>query len=372
MIAPVDVSQIRIETARLVLRAWQESDLEDFYAYANVDGVGQMAGWLPHKSVEESKRILQMFMDDKKTFALELRETGRVIGSLGLEYRDEDLGLAQQLKGREIGYVLSKEYWGRGLMPEAVQAVMDYCFRQLHFDWLSCGHFLRNDRSRRVVEKCGFRYIKDVVHQTRFGTKEPTKLYLLRKEDYIFLQMNAPFDVTQYRLETDRLILRPLEIADLEDFHSLLVLPEVAECSGWECSSSLEESRKNLECNLERKDTFGILLKNTGKLIGTLSVQSRNWPAYPIDQTLKGREFGFDLHPDYWGRGLMPEAVQAAADLCLEKLGFDFVSAGYFRGNDRSARVIEKCGFRFLFEDDLKLTEEKTFRVFTYIRYKEK
>jgi ribosomal-protein-alanine N-acetyltransferase len=44
--------------------------------------------------------------------------------------------------GREIGYVLNKDYWGKGLMPEAVEAVIDYCFREINFDWLTCGHFV--------------------------------------------------------------------------------------------------------------------------------------------------------------------------------------------------------------------------------------
>ena len=179
MIAPIDVTDIRIETERLILRPWRESDLEDFYEYAKVDGVGQMAGWLPHEDIEKSRLILSMFIDEKKTFALELKESGKVIGSIGLETRDADLGIPENLQGREIGYVLNKDYWGRGLMPEAVKAVIDYCFTQLHFDWLTCGHFLRNNQSRRVVEKCGFRYVKDVIHMTRFNTEEPTKLYVL-------------------------------------------------------------------------------------------------------------------------------------------------------------------------------------------------
>lgn len=83
-----------------------------------------------------------------------------MIGSLGLEPRDEDAGLPKELQGREIGYVLSRDYWGRGLMPEAVKAVIDYCFQELSFDYLTCGHFDRNDRSRRVVEKSGFRFLK--------------------------------------------------------------------------------------------------------------------------------------------------------------------------------------------------------------------
>mgnify|MGYP002734097112 FL=1 len=179
MIAPVDITNIRIETDRLLLRAWQETDVEDFYEYAKVDGVGQMAGWLPHKDIEESRTVLRFFIRDKKTFAIVLKESGKVIGSLGLEERDGEPEVPKDSMGREIGYALSKAYWGRGLVPEAVKAVIDYCFNELAFDWLTCGHFVWNHQSRRVVEKCGFQYIKDVIHQTRYGTEELTKLYIL-------------------------------------------------------------------------------------------------------------------------------------------------------------------------------------------------
>ena len=179
MIAPVDVTNVRIETQRLLLRPWQETDLEDFYEYAKVDGVGQMAGWLPHKNIEESRTILDFFIRDKKTFAIVLKDSGKVIGSLGLEERDEESEVRKDSMGREIGYALSKAYWGRGLVPEAVKAVIDYCFKELAFDWLACGHFVWNHQSRRVVEKCGFLYVRDVIHQTRYGTEELTKLYIL-------------------------------------------------------------------------------------------------------------------------------------------------------------------------------------------------
>ena len=175
MNAPVDVTDIRIETERLILRAWRETDLADFYEYAGVEGVGEMAGWNHHQSVEESRRILDSFISGKKTFALEWKENGKVIGSLGLEPRDA--GLPEELQGREIGYVLSRDYWGRGLMPEAVKAVVDYCFQELSFDYLTCGHFDCNDRSRRVVEKSGFRLLKRVVTSTARGVDEAWKLY---------------------------------------------------------------------------------------------------------------------------------------------------------------------------------------------------
>lgn len=85
MDAPMDVTNIRIETARLILRAWQMEDLDDFFEYAKVDGVGQMAGWQPHMDMEESRAILEMFIQDRKTLAVVMKETGKVVGSLGLE-----------------------------------------------------------------------------------------------------------------------------------------------------------------------------------------------------------------------------------------------------------------------------------------------
>ena len=178
MLAPVDITGVRLETERLILRPWTMGDLEDFYEYASIEGLGQMAGWLPHKTIDESKTILDMFIRHKKVFAIELKETGKVIGSLGLEEPDPDPTTGEQF-GREIGYVLSRDYWGRGMMPEAVGAVVNFCFRTLDFDFLTCGHFLRNDRSRRVVEKSGFTYFGESEYETRYDTVEISLNYIL-------------------------------------------------------------------------------------------------------------------------------------------------------------------------------------------------
>ena len=175
---PIDITGLTLKTDRLVLRPFRESDLQDFYDYAKVDGVGQMAGWLPHKNIEESRKILDMFIREKKTFALELG--GKVIGSLGIEfYNEKDYPEFSHLTGREIGYVLSKDYWGQGLMPEAVNAVIRYLFETEDLDFLICGHFERNARSRRVIEKCGFRYIRTVRFETEYGTEDQSLEYIL-------------------------------------------------------------------------------------------------------------------------------------------------------------------------------------------------
>ena len=179
MNAPVDISGVRLESERLILRPWREGDLQDFYEYARVDGVGQMAGWLPHESMEKSKQILHLFITEKKTFALELKENGKVIGSLGLEERDENIDVPDRMMGREIGYVLSKDYWGRGLMPEAVRAVIDYCFRVAHFDYLTVCHYDWNTQSRRVIEKSGFTFLKEFETVKDDGTVEKSRKYVM-------------------------------------------------------------------------------------------------------------------------------------------------------------------------------------------------
>ena len=368
MNAPVDVTDIRIETQHLILRAWKESDLQDFYEYAKVEGVGQMAGWNPHKSMEESQEILSRFINGKKTLALELKENGKVIGSLGLEPLDENTGLPEELQGREIGYVLSKDYWGRGLMPEAVKAVTEYCFATLKVDFVICGHFDSNGRSRRVIEKCRFRFLKNVVVSTARGTNEPGKLYVL----YNPIKVTAPFDAAGVRLETQRLILRPLREEDLTDFQEIVSDPEIADMGGGSCCKTEDEARECLEKEIQRNETLVLELRKTGKMIGTLSMQERPWECYPIDLTLRGREFGFELNRAYWGQGLMPEAVRAVTDYCLNSLGYDFVSCGHFLRNSRSARTIEKCGFSYLFDMEHTMHSGVTEKIRCYIIYKEK
>ena len=124
MNAEIDISNVVLRTERLILRPWRESDLDDFFEYASVDGVGEMAGWSHHKTKEETQAVLTAFISEKKTFAIE--RGGKVIGSLGIEkYDEEKLPEFSDKSGRELGFVLSKDYWGNGYMAEAVRAVID-------------------------------------------------------------------------------------------------------------------------------------------------------------------------------------------------------------------------------------------------------
>lgn len=177
----IDISNVTLHTDRMILRPWRHTDLDDLYAYASVDGVGQMAGWKPHESREESQRILDMFIAGRKTFALEYQ--GKVIGSLGIEkYNEKRFPEFADKKCREIGYVLSKEYWGQGLMPEAVKEVIRYLFEEVGLDVIFCGHFLWNKQSQRVQEKCGFGHYAFGAYETQADTTEEDEVNILTRE----------------------------------------------------------------------------------------------------------------------------------------------------------------------------------------------
>ena len=170
-----------LETQRLILREFKEEDLTDFYEYASVDGVGEMAGWSHHENIEITKEILNSFIKDNKVFAIVYKENNKVIGSLGVEkYGMEDkLDEFKNLYGREIGYVLSKDYWGKGLMKEAVKCVINYLFNECNLDFIICGYYLFNNQSKKVQEKCGFKPYRSLMMNTKRGTKEKGILNLL-------------------------------------------------------------------------------------------------------------------------------------------------------------------------------------------------
>lgn len=181
--------------------------------------------------------------------------------------------------------------------------------------------------------------------------------------------MNAPIDVTDIRIETERLILRSIGEADAQDLYEILSDPETADQSGADCLKSLDDARALLSRYIQYDCVLAVVLKENEKMVGTCALQARLWEKYPIAPALVGRELGCELNRSDWGRGLMPEAIQAVREYCFDTLGYDFVSAGHFLRNTRSSRMLQKCGFQFLFEDDFNLHSDRKERIRTYISY---
>lgn len=172
-----------IQTERLFMRRFALDDLEALHSWCVKPNVGSHAGWKPHETLADSERVLRDFMEGDEVWAIGEKASGRLIGSCGL-HRDHK---RMNDRVRMLGYVLDDNFWGKGYMTECAKALTDYGFRVMQLDLISVYHFAENDRSRRVIEKCGFRR-EGLLRQARRlydGRVEDDVLYSLTREEYL-------------------------------------------------------------------------------------------------------------------------------------------------------------------------------------------
>lgn len=148
---------MKFETNRLILRPWQETDAESLYEYAKSPLIGPIAGWPAHTSVDNSREIIRDILSADETYAITLKDNATAIGSIGLM-----LGKTSNLQinddEAELGYWLGVPYWGRGYIPEASRKLIRHGFADLGLSAIWCGYFDGNEKSKRVGEKCGFKF----------------------------------------------------------------------------------------------------------------------------------------------------------------------------------------------------------------------
>ena len=171
-----------METERLILRPWRDNDAETLYNWASDPDVGPRAGWPPHKSVEESLEIIRTIFHNDRTWAIELKKTGEVIGCIGyFIYGESNINISEN--DAEAGYWIAKPYWNQGICSEALRLLIDYCFNEKKFDVLWSDFFVDNPASGRVMEKCGFRDTGEINYCSRLqmGSGRPVKVMKLRK-----------------------------------------------------------------------------------------------------------------------------------------------------------------------------------------------
>ena len=167
--------KMTLENKRLFLRPWAESDAAECYRYCKDPKVGRIAGWPPHKSIEDSLRIIRDVFMKPEIYAIVLKETGLPIGCIGLMMGNRTT-LTDQPDECEIGYWLGVPYWGQGMMPEAVDQLLFHAFVELGMKKVWAAYYEGNHRSKRVQEKCGFHYIRTMnnvevplLHETTNG-----------------------------------------------------------------------------------------------------------------------------------------------------------------------------------------------------------
>ncbi len=190
-----------LQTERLVLRAIGSEEAEDVFAYCSDPDVGADAGWPMHRTLDDSRAFIEAVACEPHVFgvfeklsvagtdgtagsdgaAQELR-TGPCIGSVGLIPDPQ----RRNVDALMLGYSLAKPAWGRGYMTEVSREVIRYGFEELALGLISCTHYLFNDRSRRVIEKCGFER-EGVIHAAEpapDGTMQDLATYYLTRASW--------------------------------------------------------------------------------------------------------------------------------------------------------------------------------------------
>ena len=175
-----------LQTERLILRRWEDSDAENLFMFAKDPDVGPIAGWPAHKDIEESRNIIANVLNGKEVYAICLKEDNKAIGCIELRlYGKSDLCNGED--ECEMGYWLGKPFWGRGIMPEAAREMMRHGFEDCGFNKIWCGYYDGNEKSKRVQEKLGFKYQwrSEDVDVPLMNEKRVGHVNLMTKEDWL-------------------------------------------------------------------------------------------------------------------------------------------------------------------------------------------
>ena len=180
---------MQMETERLILRHWEDSDAEDLFKYASDPDVGPIAGWPPHQSINESRDVIRNVLGGKEAYAICQKEDGRAIGAIELKLNGHT-DMTDRDDECELGYWLGKSFWGQGIMPEAVREILRHAFEECGMKKVWCGYYEGNNKSKRVQEKTGFKYQwksenvdVPLMHEKRTG-----HVSLMTKEDWEIMQ----------------------------------------------------------------------------------------------------------------------------------------------------------------------------------------
>ncbi len=146
-----------LETERLILRRWEDSDAENLYKYACDPNVGPIAGWPAHRSLDESRDVIKNVFNGKETYAICLKTDNKAIGAIELKLNGHT-DMTDRDDECELGYWLGKPFWGQGIMPEAVKEILRHAFEDIGMTKVWVGYYEGNTKSKRVQEKAGFKH----------------------------------------------------------------------------------------------------------------------------------------------------------------------------------------------------------------------
>ena len=174
-----------LTTPRLVLRPVRMSDAQDLYEYSRDPQVAQHVLWDAHRSIHQTRAYIRYLLRQYRnaapgTFAIALRDSGKVIGTIGFMW------VQHENRSAEVGYSLSRAYWNRGYMSEALRAVLDFGFTQLNLNRIEAQHECDNPASGHVMKNAGMRHegtLRERIYNK--GRYADVELYAIVRRDFV-------------------------------------------------------------------------------------------------------------------------------------------------------------------------------------------
>lgn len=166
-----------LDTERLHLRPFTESDAKDLYEYASDELTIRHLTWAAHTDVEDSKRIIRTLLSNRGTYAIVFKESGKMIGCIDLRIQTETEA--------SFGYVMNRAYWNKGYASEALRRALSYLFSDLGIEIVQSCHEKKNPASGSVMKKCGMRWTHLAEQETLFGKTTDNDHYCITKAEWL-------------------------------------------------------------------------------------------------------------------------------------------------------------------------------------------
>jgi [ribosomal protein S5]-alanine N-acetyltransferase len=177
-----------LETERLILRKVTLNDVEDMHDYGSNDDVTKYVTWETHKTLSDSKGFVNFVLNQYENgkvapWGIEYKENGKFIGTIDFVSWQVNHHIA------EIGYVISPDYWGKGITTEAANEIIKFGFIHMDLVRIQARCFVENRGSERVMEKTGMSF-EGIIRKGMFvkGKHQDLKMYSILREEFSSLQ----------------------------------------------------------------------------------------------------------------------------------------------------------------------------------------
>lgn len=175
-----------LETERLLLRRITLDDVEDIFAYGSIEEVTRYVTWDPHRTLSDTMEFVQFILNQYEynkqvaPWGIEYKENGRLIGTINF------ISWQPKHKSAELGYVISPDYWGKGIGTEATKKVIEYGFENMDLVRIQARCLVGNIGSSRVMEKAGMTF-EGILRKVAFikGEHQDLKVYSILKDEFL-------------------------------------------------------------------------------------------------------------------------------------------------------------------------------------------